>query len=66
MMDVNGALLPGASITTGTEPNDHNSNDTYKSLDDKSRWSSVSSAETDLDNFWHDSVCLYPLINTPG
>lgn len=33
----------------------------------KSRWSSTSSAETDFNNYWHDSVCFsLPRRSPPG
>lgn len=40
MSDLNGAPITGAETT----------------MESKSTWSSTSSAETELDNFWHDSV----------
>lgn len=41
MSDPNGAPITGAETTT---------------MESKSTWTSTSSAETELDNFWHDSV----------
>lgn len=62
MSDLDG-LLAGAPITrteaeTGTGAIEAGSNS-------KSRWSSSSSAETDSDGFWHDSVCSSPLRIVP-
>jgi hypothetical protein len=41
MSDLNGAPTTGAETNT---------------MESKSTWESTSSAETELDNFWHDSV----------
>jgi len=48
MSDLDGAPITGAETTT---------------MESKSTWSSTSSAETELDNFWHDSVGPGPCIH---
>lgn len=45
-----GAPITGTGIETGTT--DAGSNSKYT-------WSSTSSAETNFDDYWHDSVCFF-------
>lgn len=51
MSDLDGAPITGAETTT---------------MESKSTWTSTSSAETELDNFWHDSVGLEPCVLSAG